>query len=197
MNFMDKQFNYYIIHNVNDNSIPLLREDDDCPLYLYEDNYIKNPELLLLTLRNPIPKKPVMSDYLSLPTPVFSKKVYEKLSSLNLENVQLLSAKIRGKNDEVFEEYWALHAYNSIECVDKNLSNCEIGESNLSYVKNIVLDKKVLKDIPLEKRLVFRLKEDFAYLLLHESIVEAILSVNPTGTRFTDIEKWNESSFFN
>ena len=107
----------------------------------------------------------------------------------------MLPAKVKG-NKKVFSGYWAIHVYQKIKCVNAKLSDCTIEDINLEDVKKIVLDKKILKAIPLKKRLVFRLKEDFSYQLYHASIVEAIMTVNPEGIGFTNIEEWNEGSFF-
>jgi hypothetical protein len=63
-------------------------------------------------------------------------------------------------------------------------------------LKKIVLDKEVLSGIPLEERLVYRSKEDSQFKLYHESVVEIIKSVNPTGMRFLNIEDWNPGSLF-
>ena len=192
---MNTEFNYYRVHSINDDNIPMLMEDDDCPRYLYEDNLIKDPGPMNLKLRKPVPKKINMADYLTLPHPVVSKKISDALASLNIEGLQLLPSVIRGNGKEI-HEYVTLHIPHRIKCVDSELSECVIEDYNIENVVRLVLDKKLLKTIPLEKRLVFRLKEDCSYELFHESVVQTIMSVNPTGIRFTDIEKWNEGSLF-
>ena len=190
------EFEYYRIHRKADNSVPLLAEDTGTPLYLYESAQIKDPELLLFKLGKPVPKKPKMADYLSSPDSIISRKIFDILSPLNIEGIQLLPARITGKNNELFSDYWAIHIYNSVQCVDPNLSDCVIKKFGLANVKKLVLDKKNLSAIPLKKRLIFRLKEDVAYQLFHVSIVEVIQAVKPEGVGFTNIENWNEGSFF-
>jgi hypothetical protein len=193
---MSREFEYYRIHRKGDSSIPLLDEQDNCPDYFYDAGPINNPDLMLFKLGKPIPKKPKMADYLSTPNSVISKKIFDVLMPLNVHGIQLLPAKVRGRDNESFNDYWAIHVYNKIKCVDVSLSDCTVEDINLEDVKKIVLDRNILKEIPLRARLIFRLKEDFAYQLYHVSIVEAILATTPEGVAFTNIEKWNEGTFF-
>lgn len=193
---MERKFEYYRVHRFADESIPLLSDDSGNPDYLYDNTPIKNPELMLFRIRKPIPKKPKMADYLSSPNSVVSKRIFDTLFPLKIEGIQLLPARICGKDDEIFNQYWAIHIYNNIKCIDASQSDCIIERRNLDDVNKLILDKKVLESIPLEKRLVFRLKEDFSYQLFHVSIVEAILAVSPVGIKFTNIEEWHEGSFF-
>lgn len=193
---MPDDFEYFRIARAFDDAIPLLNTDTDCPNYLYEQTAIENPEPLLFQLGDPIPIKPKMGDYLSEPASVISKKIFDVLAPLNISTIQLLPARIRGKNDEIFSNYWAIHMLTEIKCVDASLSNCEIKRVRLAKVKKIVLDKNILSAIPLPERLVFRLQEDSSFQLYHSSIVEKILAANPSGVRFVNIEEWNDSSFF-
>lgn len=193
---MDKRFEYYRVNRSKDNTIPLLEVEDNCPEYLNLNTPIENPKLMLFRFGKPVPKKPLMADYHSSPNSVISKKIYDVLSPRKIEGIQLLPARIRGKGKDVFNDYWAIHIFNKIKCIDIRKSDCEIREFSIANVHSIVLDTKVLENIPLEKRLIFRLKESFSYQLFHVSIVEAILESEPVGIRFTNIENWNEKSFF-
>jgi hypothetical protein len=193
---MQDQFEYYRVHRDNDDSIPILASDSGNPSYLYDEQPIGDPKLMLFKLGKPVPKKPKMADYLSSPSCIISRKLLDVLDPLKVEGIQLLPAQVRGKNDEIFSDYWAIHIYHNLKCVDTTLSDCVVRNSGLGYVKKLVLDKKVLEKIPLDKRLIFRLGEDPAYQLFHISIVDAIMAVKPEGIRFTNIEEWNEGSFF-
>jgi hypothetical protein len=194
---MNKDFEYYRVDSTNDSTIPLLSSDAGNPRYLYKDFPIEKPELMLFKFGKPIPKKPKMADYLSSPDPVISKKIFDVLVPLKIEGIQLLPARIRGKEEKIFTDYWAIHIYHRLKCIDTKFSDCKIDDSGLEHVKKLVLNKKILDDVPLNKRLVFRLKEDYAYELFHASIVDAIMAVKPEGIRFVNIEQWNEGSFFN
>jgi len=194
---MGNEFEYYRVHRKNDNTIPLLDSDEDCPIYLSQKEPIENPKLMLFQFGDPVPKNPRMADYHSSPHSVISKKIYDVLSPLDIYGIQLLPARIRGNDDEEFSNYWAIHIYNKIKCVDAALSDCVIKTIRLFKVKKLVFDKQILGSIPLNKRLIFRLGEDSSYQIFHKSIVDSIMSVNPEGIKFTNIEDWTDGSFFN
>ena len=192
---MTTEYEYYRVYRANNGNFPLLIQDVKCPNYISKRFLIENPELMIYRFREPIPRKIVMADYLPFEGAVISKKIFDVLEYLAIEGLQLLPSKIIGANDQEFVDYWTLHFYNRIECVDRNLSDCVFNFSYLGKVKKIVLNKDILSKIPLHKRLVFKLKEDSAYKLFHVSIVEKIMAVNPTGVVFTNIEKWNSDSY--
>lgn len=193
---MSNEFEYYKVHRKNDNDVPLLNPETGCPKYLYQKKAIENPELLTFKFGPPIPKKPKITDFHTSPYSVISSNIFNVLSVRNIYGVQLLACTIRGNNDKIYTDYWAVHAYQRIRCIDLANSDCIIDDVMISYVKKLALDKKTLKAIPLEKRLLFRLGEDSSYELYHISIMEAIINVNPGGIRFTDIEKWDAKSPF-
>ncbi len=187
---MDKQFEYY---KVTRNDSALLSPDKGNPPYLYEEVLIESPELMRYKLQEPVERKPRLVDYHSDSDSIISKKIYEVLSSMNIDGIQLLPAQIRGKNDEIYLNYWAVHIYNHIQCIDLDLSDCKIS-IGIRAVEKLFLNKAILESIPLSKRLVFRLKEDISYQLFHLSVVEKIMNVKPEGIRFVNIEDWNRRS---
>lgn len=193
---MSQEFEYYRVHRANDNDVPLLDPDTGCPDYLFEKKAIDKPKPLKFKLGEPIPKKPRMADYHASPYSIISKKIYDVLAPLNIKGIQLLPAVIRVKNDKLVSDYWAIHIYNLIRCIDVKKSDCEIRSIRVANVKKIVLDKDILAKIALPQRLIFRLGEDISFELFHTSIVEAIMKVKPDGIKFTNIENWNAGSFF-
>src|SRR5687767_5589211 len=96
---MNREFEYYKLGRTNDNSIPLLEETSNCPDYFYEEGLVEKPELMSFELGDPIPRKPRMADYHASPNTVVSKKIYDVLSPLKIEGIQLLPATIRVKDD--------------------------------------------------------------------------------------------------
>lgn len=189
-------FEYYRVHRKNDKTIPLLDPDSGCPRYLSKKVPIEDPELMVFKLGQPVPKAPKMADYHSSPNSVISKKIYDVLSPLKIEGLQLLPSTIRVNDDEVYSNYWAMHIYQRIQCINAAKSDCVIDDISLGYVKKLVLDHDALKAIPLKNRLIFRLQEDRSYELFHASVVDAIMKVNPEGIRFTNINEWSEKSLF-
>jgi hypothetical protein len=77
---------------------------------------------------------------------------------------------------------------NTYEAMDKEKSDFEY-DCGSYWINKIVLDREILKDIPLNKRLGFRLREKPGYPLYHKSVVEAILALEPTGVYFENIEE--------
>jgi hypothetical protein len=92
---------------------------------------------------------------------------------------------------EIIEDYICVVVdNNTYEAMDKEKSDFTMGRRSYNISK-VVLDKKVLEEIPLTKRLGFRLKEAPGYPLFHESVIEKIQALNPTGVFFVDIEEYD------
>jgi hypothetical protein len=66
----------------------------------------------------------------------------------------------------------------------------------VSWIRKIVLSPEKLSKTPLEKRLFFRMKEDYPTHLVHKSIVDKIMEINPKGLKFTPVEKWKQGMQF-
>lgn len=192
---MDNQFDYYKVARAGGSDIPLMAPMPNSPEYLYEDEYIENPEMMYYGFRNPVPLRPRLVDHHSAPDCIVSEKIYNVLAKMEIYELQLLPTTIVSREGEEYPGYYGLHIYNYIECVDKELSDCKFSGGILN-AKKIVLDKKILGVRPLEERLIFRLEEDTGYKLFHKSIVDAIMAVNPEGIRFIPIEEWTEAAFF-
>lgn len=60
-----------------------------------------------------------------------------------------------------------------------------------SEVKKLILDNNVLDKVPLEERLVFALWENSLNVLFHQSVVEKILEIGPTGLTIYRLSKWD------
>ena len=63
-------------------------------------------------------------------------------------------------------------------------------------LKKLVIDEEIIKDIPIEKRLVFELTEGASMFLYHKSIRDAIIAQNPQGIRFVNVDEWTNGSSF-
>lgn len=196
----EKKSEYYIIERANNSLFPLLIEDDGCPFYIKQKDRIENPERMFFCLGAPIPRKPEMVDYHPVPYTVVSRKIYNILQSMNINGTQLIPATITGKENELYEDYFYLHIYNIYEILDKELSVFSKWNKILKEamgLSKIVFDKKELDDIPLEKRLIFKLKEKKTIEFYHQSIVDKVMESNPRGIRFINVDDWNEGSVFN
>ncbi len=56
----------------------------------------------------------------------------------------------------------------------------------------MVINQVEMSKIILEERLMYVSKEDPAHVFYHKSIVDVIMSVNPTGIRFIRVEDWED-----
>ncbi|MDR2926329.1 MAG: hypothetical protein LBU76_10365 [Azoarcus sp.] len=200
---MANDFDYYIIFPKITENVPILRNDDKHDIegisFLYMDEYAKNIKTPVhLRFNPPVPKKPKMVDHLSLPSSVFSQKVYDVLEPLNIKELQLVPVIITGEKSEKYNNYWVANIYNCLECFDKDESIYEIDNFTKSWesIEKLVLDKKVLSRIPLKDRLIFVPKETSEFTIYHKTIVDIILSVNPEGVSFVSVEKWCEGIQF-
>jgi hypothetical protein len=54
----------------------------------------------------------------------------------------------------------------------------------------MVINEKEMEKVPLKERLMYVSKESSAYVFYHKSIVDAIMSVSPTGVQFIPVAEW-------
>ena len=193
------EFDYYIIGMSGIANAPLLIEDEDCPYYITNEQYVENPERMFFCLGAPIPRNPLMVDYHPVPYTVVSKKICDILQPLSIKGIQLIPATITGKNNELYEDYFYLHIYNIYPLLDKGLSNFSKWNETLDEaigLSKIVLVKEKLDEISLENRLILKLREKDTFELYHKSVVDAIMATNPEGIVFTSLADWNTGKAF-
>ena len=189
------EFDYYVIEQPGDKSYPILKTHDDSDItreYMEEEAYIENPELMEFAFGKPYPKKAVIGDLLEEPDSVVSQKIADVLLPLDIKGIQLIPATVTSNKGELYEGFYYINIYHIVEAMDKNKekSKYESDEYGISWIDRFNLDKEVLKQIPLEERLVFKLEEDISIKLFHRSVADAIMAVNPEGIRFTKVEDW-------
>lgn len=145
----------------------------------------------------PIPEKPQLGDfhYLKQFAPVISERLKNVLESLNLKDVQFLPVVIRDECDNKNEGFYILHVYNKMKCLDKERSEWEESffDEEKADIDKLVLDNAKIDKIPSEDRLVLKVWEDSTHLLFHESVVEKILEIAPTGLTIYRLSKYNPS----
>lgn len=191
------EFEYYLIESDYNYMSPLLRNDDyknsGGTTFLDEMIKIDLKKPIFLVFNSPIPPKPEMTDYLDLECrAVFSKKIYDVLKDIEIKDFQLISAIITGNKGEEYKDYWIANIYKEFSLLDKDKSEYDsiMSDGQWNGVEKMVIDKELMAKIPLEERLIYVSGEDFAYVFYHKSIVDAIMSVNPTGVRFIPVEEW-------
>ena len=186
------EFEYYKVRRENNDNYPLLRADENVD-YEYEKNHIDNAEMMEYVIRRPIPKKPIFVDYHKSPRSVISRKIYEILKDLNLDYIQFIPATITVKNNETIDDYWYLHIFNHLKVMDLEKSVYDWMETikSANPIEKLVLNEKLLSEIPLEKRLIFKLEENHTFEIFHKSVVDAIMAANPEGIQFTKVEDYH------
>lgn len=192
------QTDYFVIESELNNNHPLLTWDEE-GLGFGRPEPVERSEPVRLRLGRPIPRKPVMVDHHCLPQPVFSARIVEALESLALYGVQLVPANVAVTPDDV-RRYWVLHVYNEIHCLDRLRSVCTFySDGGVLGMDKLVLDERVLAEVPLERRMLFVLAECTSTYVFHRSIVERVLALMPPpeGLRFIRVDRWNDSVGFN
>jgi hypothetical protein len=176
---------YYMLKRKGDEAYPMLRIDGR----EYDEN--RNITLIHLELNSPVPRKPVMADFLYSPaSTTLSKRIAAAMQEMNMEGVQFVPTRLTMPKGEIIEDYICVVVdNNTYEAMDKEKSDYTMGRRSY-FISKLVLDRKVLAEIPLSRRLGFRLKEAPGYGLYHESVIERIQSLNPTGVFFVDIEEY-------
>jgi hypothetical protein len=191
------QTEYFVIESAPNNNHPLLEMDEVVGFGRPEPLVLSRP--VELRLGAPVPRNPVMVDHHSLPQPVFSARIVDVLEPLGLYGVQFVPADVKVQADDV-RRYWVLHVYNEIPCADRQRSVLSIDEEDgmVLGIDALVLDERVLQDIPLERRLVFVLAESTSTYVFHHSVVERVHALTPQaeGLRFIRVDRWNDSAGF-
>lgn len=193
------QGEYYVVERTNNNNYPLFSWDQKSA-ETGQGVPITYSEPLKLRLGEPIPRKPEWTDFHEAPEPVISPLLAHALAPLDIYGIQLIPAKVRNPNEPFPElhDYWFVHVWNRIHCLDKAQSVITTNKAGdlIWGIDKFVLDEKALGHFELEKRLIFELAENTSVLLMHQTIKNAIESVNPKGIRFIPAIQWNSDSTF-
>ena len=192
------EFDYYLIARDGKFTSPLLMNDDEINsggiAFLRRLNKVESEETIHLTFNPPIPQKPDMTDYLWLSGggAVFSKSVFNILKDVDIKDFQLVSAKIKDNKGKEYSDYYIANSYRKFAFLDKDESEVdEIWEDgNWSGIEKMVIDEEEMAKVPLEERLIYRSEENTTYCFYHKSIVDLIMSTNPTGIKFISVEDW-------
>jgi hypothetical protein len=187
---------YFVITRAGSNRHPLLDWDEDGGRF-YRSESVAVAEPIKLRLGAPVPPAPEMVDYHSLPKPVVSSRVRDVLEPLHLRGVQLIPADVRVKVGDI-RRYWLVHAYRRIACVDRQQSLLDVDEDDgdVLGIQKLVLDEKALEQLPEEERLIFRLDESPSLHLFHQTVVSAVLALQPEGLQFIPVANWSDSAGF-
>ncbi len=194
------QDEYYIIERTNNDNYPLFSWDESRGEHGLGKPVPFNKPIKFL-LGEPISSNFEWVDYHSNPTnPVVSNRIADVLAPMDIYGIQLVPAKVRNPKDPFSEikDYWFIHVWNRIACLNKEKSEIEYDEvdGQIWGFDKLVLDEETLGFFELRKRLVFELTEKTSVLLIHQTIKDAIESVNPKGCRFFKATEWRSDIVF-
>jgi hypothetical protein len=196
------QAEYYVVERENNDKYPLFSWDQKSA-GSGQGVPIQYSEPLKFRLGEPIPKKIEWADFHEAPDPIVSFPLARILEKLDIYGVQLIPAKVRNPKDPFSElyDYCFVHVWNRIFCLDKSKSEVVYSDENdadsmIFAIDKFVMDDQVLRTTELKKRLIFELAENTSVLLMHQTIKDAIESINPKGIRFIPAIQWNSDSTF-
>ena len=111
-----------------------------------------------------------------------------------LEAYNCIAAMDKEKSEYVVKHlvYSSEDKFEGVYNIDKFVLNSQLPiildiRHRVYYIEKLVLDIAILKQIPLEKRLVFFLEESDEKVFFHKSVVDVIMAENPTGVEFRSI----------
>ena len=195
------EFEYYLIYRENNENYPTLDYKDISKKRLFfERKALSVIEKIEMCLGKPKPKKTELVDFHSVASVLaFGSRIYDILEPLKLHNVQFIPASVEVKKGKDIEGFWLIHNYNRLECMDLEKSDIDISPSSgkVRWIRKIVLSQEKLSQIPLEQRLFFRMKEDYPTHLIHKSLVDKIMEIEPKGLVFVPVSTWKQGMQFN
>jgi len=189
---MTNEFDYYLIDRNNWEAYPLIEitnfDELDYTTFMY------------IQFASPIPRNPVLADFLlGLYLPsfgyYFSRRIANAIEKMNIYGIRFISTELTDPKGNVSNDYFCLDVTNRIAAMNQEKSEYKFKDYihddsvNREYsIDKFVLDKVALKQTPLEKRLVFLLEEAGEEIVLHKSVVDAIIAEKPTGIQFHHLE---------
>lgn len=186
---------YYVLEPENNNNYPMIGSS----LRPHSQGKVVNGDYSLeLYLGEPIPSNPKYVDFhTEASAPVVSKKVKDLLEGLKVYGVQFLKGTAGDVIEDLKLDYYLMHIFSNIECLDLEKSDVDLDDDEVVDVKSFVIDSEKLSKIPHDMRLIFELDEYGVIQLFHKEIVDILESSNLRGLRFIPVKKWNDNVAFN
>lgn len=127
--------------------------------------------------------------------PVVAERVWKVLEKLNLYGMDLHAAQVLTRKKENLPGYKLVHVWNDIPCIDRERSQARwtpYTENRIDEPFALRLDREVMANIPLERRLIFCPVENCSWVVFHRSVVEKLMAIRPTGIMFAPFATANE-----
>lgn len=190
---------YFILSSDFEATHPILEEDDELARALRKDTMLDDvKEDIVLNIAKPYPKKIEMCDYHSSPNAVISAKVVTVLCSFKtIYGIQLLPVNIADNDGNMYPNYYLMHIYNNIDCIDHKRSTFDVNDRTQSKsIKKLRLNNVSLNKISLSDRLIFRPEGARHLKIFHKSVVEVIEKSDIVGLRFYNIKEYYDGVQF-
>lgn len=190
---------YFILSSDFEPEHPILEEDDELARLLRKDGMIDDIEKdIILNVAKPYPKKIEVCDYHSSPNAVISAKIVTVLCSFKtIYGIQLLPVTIADNDANMYPNYYLMHIYNNIDCIDHKRSTIDVNQKTQSKnIKKLRLNNVSLNKVSLSERLIFRPEGARHLKIFHKSIVEAIEKADIVGLRFYNIKEYYDGIQF-
>ncbi|MWP49539.1 MULTISPECIES: DUF1629 domain-containing protein [unclassified Gilliamella] len=173
-------FEYYFMERKEDQAYPFVA--------ILEHNN----DLVEAQLDDPLPRHPVLANYLKGSKDFVTKNIAEVMMSMNMEGVRIVPVELSDRKGGYIEDYYCIYVDdNTYEALDKTKSDYEYDEEcKFYFIDKVVLDTEALKKIPLSKRLGWRLFEEPGTYLYHKTVVDEIKKLEPTGIVFINVEDY-------
>ena len=145
--------------------------------------------VLNVKTEKPIQSKSQLSDYIGGATDLFHQRIIEVLQNMGTEGVKYFPVRLDGWKENIYDDYICVFAENNMyKLLDEELSSYSY-RNRMYRIGKYVIDKEKLADIPLGKRLCMHVEEMLGYCLYHQSVVDAIMALEPVGMSFYNVEK--------
>ena len=150
---------------------------------VYLNNY--KEENLKLGINTPLP-----DIFLDFGAMIIPKAFMVFLRQFDIYGLQLFPTIYIDDNDQWHENLWLVNFFEGIDCIDKQKSKINYDprvwdEGDRLIVKKTIFDDSVLRAIPEDQRLIFKMTNvDKPHLYCHKRVVDYIREQNYTGVIF-------------
>lgn len=131
---------------------------------------------------------------------VISEKIKHLIASFRINRISLHPATLIDQTDTLHTNYWYLHPYNYLACLNLNTTQYQERqwgknpEDSYKNVRRFSLDTMMLDEISEEHRLIIPVGNNtlFQPLLFHKTIVKKMVAIHAKGFRFIPVHQYEK-----
>lgn len=194
---MNLEFDYYLIKAVRKFPIRIVADENygraNGVEFLYGNYKVNDNHVSRLKIVGRSPSQEEMTDHYTMAGggSLFSSNISEIIIKERIKGIQLVESVITADNIEI-QGYYVANIYQSLESFDKEKTTYDfISKQTGAWVgiTKACIKPELLADIPLKDRLIYKAKEHSSLCLYHKSIVDKIMSLDPSGVKFISLEE--------